>query len=69
MEIIKIIKTGKIIPISLEIVLFLDSSPSMKRKVHTIKDAKIAPKENKEIFKNLADIGTKKKIITIKHGT
>ena len=61
--------TGATTPISLGIVLWLDSSPSINKNAQIIKDEIIAPKLNKEIFKNLADIGTKKKIITTKQGT
>lgn len=63
------ITTGVIIPISLGIVLFVDSSMSIKRIPQTINVAKIAPKLNSETFKNLTLIGTKKNIITTAHGT
>ena len=56
-------------PSSLEIVLWLDNSPKVKSNDHIIKDDTTAPKENKDVFKNLAEMGTKKNIITTNDGT
>ncbi len=63
------VSTGIITPISLDIVLLVDNSMSIKSIPQIIKVDTIAPKLNKETFKNLTLIGTKKKIITITLGT
>jgi hypothetical protein len=63
------INTGKSTPISLEIVLLFDNSISINKIPQTKSVDKIAPKLNNETFKNLTLIGTKKKIMTTKHGT
>ena len=61
--------TGVITPTSLEIVLLFANSMSIKRTPQTRRVDKIAPKLKSETFKNLTLIGTKKKIMTTKHGT
>ena len=61
--------TGIITPASLEIVLLLANSININRTPQTKRVDKIAPKLKSETFKNRTLIGTKKKIITTKHGT
>ena len=61
--------TGVITPTSLEIVLLFANSININRTPQTKRVDKMAPKLKSEIFKNRTLIGTKKKIITIKHGT
>jgi len=61
--------TGATTPASLEIVLLFESSISINNTPQTKRVARIAPKLKRETFKNLALIGTKKKIITTRHGT
>lgn len=61
--------TGARIPTSPEIVLLLASSISVYNIPQTRSVAKIAEKLKSETFKNRTLIGTKKKIITTRHGT
>ena len=60
---------GTIIPASLEIVLFMESSVRANKIAHTIRVESIAIKLKRETFKNLTLIGTKKKIIITTAGT
>lgn len=65
----KSITTGATTPISLGIVLLFDSCISINKIPQKRRVASIAPKLNRDTFKNLTLIGTKKKIITTKQGT
>lgn len=69
MAIIYKIIIGTIIPTSLEIVLFMESSVSANKTAQTISVDKIAMKLKRETFKNRTLIGTKKKIIMTTAGT
>ena len=60
---------GATTPISLGIVLFVESSMSIYKIPQVSKEARMAPKLKSETFKKRTLIGTKKKIITIKQGT
>ena len=60
---------GATTPASLGIVLLFESSMSINKIPQTKRVERIAPKLNNETFKNLALIGTKKKIITTRQGT
>lgn len=60
---------GAMIPSSLGIVLLFESSIKENKIDHITRVAIIAPKLNNDTFKNLTLIGTKKNIITTKHGT
>ena len=60
---------GIITPTSLEIVLLFANSININKTPQVNRVDKIAPKLKSDTFKNLTLIGTKKNIITTKHGT